>query len=157
MPRKKSRKGYKQGQWQRESPAKEHLEQVKSSAGTDCTPKMMKYGYFALKGRDWEKYKSIFKVEKKATEWAFERIREAFEKVAKDEAGRLNIVQGIMLKSTDFLRRIIAPVGGQGGVICAHIATVFPWRTTCGGFLQIRSTAEDYIRWVATSTGHSNN
>ena len=36
------------------------------------------------------------------TGWAFERIREAFEKVAKDEAGRLNIVQGIMFKSTDF-------------------------------------------------------
>ena len=34
-----------------------------------------------------------------ATEQAFERIREAFEKVAKDEAGNLNIVQGIMLKA----------------------------------------------------------
>ena len=50
-----------QGQWQRESPAKEFLEQVKSSADTDCTPKMMKYGYSALKGGDWEEYKSIFK------------------------------------------------------------------------------------------------
>ena len=36
---------------------------------------------------------TIFKVEMRATEWAFERIREAFEKVAKDEAGRLNIVK----------------------------------------------------------------
>ena len=35
-----------QGQWQRESPAKEYLEQVRSSADTDCTPKLMKYGYF---------------------------------------------------------------------------------------------------------------
>ena len=39
-----------QGQWQRESPAKECLEQVKCRADTDCTPKMMKYGYFELKG-----------------------------------------------------------------------------------------------------------
>ena len=39
-----------QSPWQRESPAKEYLEQVKSSADTDCTPKMMKYGYFASKG-----------------------------------------------------------------------------------------------------------
>ena len=31
-----------QGQRQRESPAKDFLEQVKSCAGTDCTPKMMK-------------------------------------------------------------------------------------------------------------------
>ena len=37
-----------QGQWQRESPAKEYLEQVKRCAGTDCTPRMMKYGNFAL-------------------------------------------------------------------------------------------------------------
>ena len=98
-----------QGQWQRESPAKEYLEQVKSCAETDCTPKMMKYWYFALKGGDWKEYKSIFMVETRATEWAFETKREAFEKVAKDEAGRLNIVQGSLLKSTDFLRRIIAP------------------------------------------------
>ena len=44
--------------------------------------------------------------------------------MAKDEAGRLNIVQGVLLKSTDFLRRIIAPAGGQGGVtlsnLCPH-------------------------------------
>ena len=71
------------GQWQRESPAKEYLEQVKSSADTDCTNKMMKFNYFALRGGDREKSESIFKVEIRATEWAFERIREAFEKVPK--------------------------------------------------------------------------
>ena len=50
-----------------------------------------------IKRRRMEEYlKSIFKVEIKATEWAFETIRESFEKVAKDEAGRLNIVQGIV-------------------------------------------------------------
>ena len=33
-----------QSQWQRQSPAKEYyLEQVKSGADTDCTPKMMKH------------------------------------------------------------------------------------------------------------------
>ena len=62
----------------------------------------MRCGYFVLIEGDWEEYKKIiFKVEVSATEWAFERIREAFEKVAKDEARSLNIVQGIMLKSTD--------------------------------------------------------
>ena len=30
-------------------------------------------------------------------------------------------VQGIMLKSTDFLRRVIAPVGGQGGVTLSYL------------------------------------
>ena len=83
---------------------------------------------------------------KDATEWTLERIREAFEKVAKDEIGCLSIVQGIMLKSTDFLRSIIAPVAGQGGVtlsyVCPH-CNCFP--------------LEDYIWWVSTGHGDSNN
>ena len=53
----------------------------------------------------------------KASEWAFDRIKEASEKVAQDEAEKVvSIVQEIMLTSTDNVRRIIAPVGGQGGV-----------------------------------------
>ena len=75
-----------QGQWQRESPAKEYLEQVESSVDTDCTPQDDEIRIFCVKGGDWEEYKSIFKVEIRATEWAFERTLEAFEKVAKDEA-----------------------------------------------------------------------
>ena len=43
-----------QGQWQQESPAKEFLDRVKSSVDTDCTPRMMRFGYYALKDGDWE-------------------------------------------------------------------------------------------------------
>ena len=50
----------------------------------------------------------------KASEWAFDRIKEAFELVAQVEAENMSIVQEVMLRSTDYLRRIIAPVGGQG-------------------------------------------
>ena len=49
----------------------------------------------------------------KASEWAFDRINEAFELAAQDEAENVSIVQEIMLRSTDYLRRIDAPVGGQ--------------------------------------------
>ena len=69
---------------------------------------MIRFGYYAVKDRNWEEYEGTFKVEVSATEWAFERIRETFANVAKDEAGSLCIVQTIMLKSTDFLRRTIA-------------------------------------------------
>ena len=48
--------------------------------------------------------------EGKATEWAFDRIEEAFEKVAKDEARKLSTVQEIMKRNADYLRRIIAPL-----------------------------------------------
>ena len=81
----------------------------------------MRCGYYALEDGDSEEYKSISKVEIRATEWAFERIREALEKVTQDEAGSLNIVQRTLQKSTDFLRRVIAPAGGQGGVTLSYL------------------------------------
>ena len=69
-----------QGEWQQESPAKEYLDQVKSSADTDHTPKMMRFGYTMHSkteiGRNTKELSKLVN----ATEWAFERIREAFEK-----------------------------------------------------------------------------
>ena len=38
-----------QGQWQLESPASEYLEQMKCCHNMDCTEKMMKKGFTALK------------------------------------------------------------------------------------------------------------
>ena len=90
----------------------------------DCTPTVIKQAFFALKGGDWEEYKSIFRVQAKAAEWAFDRIQEAFEKVAEDEARKLSTVQRIMLRSTDCLRRIIAPAGGQGGVTLSYLCRI---------------------------------
>ena len=46
-----------QGPWQRESPAKEYLEQVKCCRDTDCTSRMMNQAFLALKGGDWENTK----------------------------------------------------------------------------------------------------
>ena len=43
------------------------------------------------------------------------------ELVAQDETEKMSIVQEIMLRSTDYLRRIIAPVGGQGGVTMSAV------------------------------------
>ena len=62
---------------------------------------MMKHDLFALKGGEWEEYNNTFRNEVKITEWAFDRIKEAFEKVAKDETRKLSTVQEIMTKSTD--------------------------------------------------------
>ena len=113
---------------------------------------MVKQAFFALKGGDWEEYKSIFKVQAKATEWAFDRIQEAFERVAKDEARKLSIVQKFFLRSTDYLRRISAPAGGQGGVtlsyLCPHCNRFPTWKTTFGGFQLGRSTAAGGVRFV---------
>ena len=49
-----------QGQWQQESPAREYLEQVKCCNDTDCTERMMKTGFTALKNGEWEEYEKHF-------------------------------------------------------------------------------------------------
>ena len=71
----------------------------------------------------------------KATEWAFDRIKEAFEQVAQGEN---------MIGSTDYLRRTIASVGGQGGVTMSYLCT------HCNSFL-----LEDYIWWVSGRIEHT--
>ena len=130
--------GGMQGQWQLESPAKECLEQVKCGNDTDCTHRMKKQGFLALKSGEWEKYQSTFRNEVKVSEWAFNRMKEAFEKVAKDEARKLSTVQEIMIRSTDYLRRIIPPAVGQGGVTMSHLCP------HCNSF-----PMEHYIYWVS--------
>ena len=59
--------------------------------------------------------------EGKPFEWTLERIRETYEKVAMDDISRLGNAQDIQGKSTDFLRRIIAPVDGLGGVTLSYV------------------------------------
>ena len=57
--------------------------------------------------------------------------------MAKDEARKLSTVQEIIIRSTDYLRRIIAPaLGGKEALrchTCARTATVSRWKTTFGG------------------------
>ena len=71
----KERQARIQGQWQQESPAREYLEQVKCCNDANCTHRMMKHGFFALKSEEWEKNKNTFRNEVKVTEWAFDRMK----------------------------------------------------------------------------------
>ena len=107
-----------------ESPFREIKEQVRCNADMGCGSQMMRRGYHAMRDGSWEEFKERCRVEEKSSEWTLKRIREANEKVARDEIGRLGFVLEILRKSTDFLRRIIAPVGGMGDVtlskICPH-------------------------------------
>ena len=84
--------------------------------------------------------------EGKLCEWTFERIREAYDKVAIENIARLSIGHDILRKSTDFLRRIITPVDGMGGVtlsyVCPH-CNCFP--------------LDEYIWWASTGHGDGNN
>ena len=127
-----------QGQWQQESPAREYLEQMKCCHDTDCNESMMKKGFTFFKNGTWKEDKGTFRERMKASEWAFDRMKEAFDLVSQDEARMVSIVQEIMFKSTDYLRRIIAPVGGQGGVTMSYLCP------HCNSF-----PLEDYVWWVS--------
>ena len=69
------------------------------------------------------------------------KVKECHEKVESEDIGRLSIAQDILHESIGFLRRVVAPVGGVGGVtssyVCPH-CRCFP--------------LEDHIWWV--SSGH---
>ena len=62
------------------------------------------------------------------------------------DIGRLGIAQEILRKSKDFLRRIIAPVDGMGGVTLSYVCP------NCNCF-----PLDDYIWWVSTGHGDGNN
>ena len=127
------------------------MEQVKRSADADCGLQMMRRGYLAMKNGSWDDFEERYRKEG-TSEWTFERIREACEKVAKDEVGRLGIAQEILRKSTDFLRRIIAPVDGMESRcrLLVRIVTASRFRTTFDEFLQGTATAATERRSTAT-------
>ena len=83
-----------------------------------------------MKNGSWEDFKEKYRKGRNSCEWTFERIRES----------------GKGRNLTDFLRRIIAPVDGMGGVtlscVCPH----------CNSF-----ALEDYIWWVSTGHGDGHN
>ena len=102
MPVKKSKKENKVGD-SKESPSKEVLEQVKRNSDTDCNALMMRRAYNAGKSGNWESFKEEFREKGKLSEWTFERLQEAYDKVALEDIDRLSVAQDILRKSTDFL------------------------------------------------------
>ena len=119
----------------------EVLEHVKRGPDTDCGPQTMRRAYFAMKRGNWERFKEECRKEGKLCDWTFERNREAYEKVAMDDIGRLSIAQEPQRKRTDFLRRIIADERSHF-VVCLLAPQLFP--------------LDDYVWWVS-GHGESNN
>ena len=74
----------------------------------------------------------------KVSEWAFDRIKEAFEKVAQDEAEKVSVVQEIMLEvqtTCGESSRQLEDKEDSQCLTCARMATVSLWKTTFGGSL----------------------
>ena len=86
----------KQGQEQDEPPFKEVLEQIKRSADIHIAVSKP----CAVPTSQWSMaigriFKEEYRKDGKFCEWTFERIREAYEKVAMDDIGRLGTAQEI--------------------------------------------------------------
>ena len=64
---------------------------------TDCTHSTMKQGFHALTSGEWEEFQNTLRNEVKVSEWAFHIKKEAFDKVAKDEARKLSTVQEVRI------------------------------------------------------------
>ena len=73
----------------------------------------------------------------KLSMWAIVKVRECCDGVDLEDESRLSIAQDILRKSTDFLRRIIAPCDGVGGVTLSYVCP------HCHRF-----SLEHYIWWV---------
>ena len=62
------------------------------------------------------------------------KLKECYYQAKQDNDQRRSIVQQMLQKGTDFLRRIISPAEGQAGVtLCALIATDTRVKITSGG------------------------
>ena len=114
----------------------------------------MRRAHLAMKPGNWESVKEEYRQEGEPCEWTFERIREACEKVAMDDIGRLGIAQEILRNCKGFLRRIIAPVDGMERshfVVCLPALQQLPsWMTTFGGYRRDTETATTERRNIAT-------
>ena len=90
-----------------------------------------KKGFTASKIGTWEEHKETIRKMMKASEWAFDRTKEAFELVAQDETEKMHCSEA----------RTTCGVSSrqlQGGVTsqchtCAQTASVSLWKTTFGG------------------------
>ena len=75
----------------------------------------------------------------KRSVWASVKVRECNIEAGQKEEDRKSTAQQILQKSTDFLRRIIAAVEGNGGATLSHV---------CPGY-----SPEDHIWWVSLERG----
>ena len=118
----------------------------------------MRRAYYAGRSGNWGKLQEKYQKDGRFSAWANIEVKELYEKVVCEDVGFLSIVQGILLKSTGVLQRIIAPIGGVGGValsyVCPH-CHCFPLEGLhLLGLLQglLRNSAICGVRRVAAST-----
>ena len=118
----KERQNGRDGDWQLETPYKEELEFVRRSSNLRFEGVLMRRAYG--NSGDWENYLEVFLKDDRLSMWAYENMREGYDEVGLEDEVRVSIAQDIPRKSTDFLKRIIAPSDGVGGVTLSFVCHI---------------------------------
>ena len=106
------------GSWQKESLYKEELEFLRVVEDLRFDGSSVRKVFRAGKEGDWEK---VFVRNDKFSAWTSVKVRECYSEVEQEDEGRLSIAQGILPKSTDFLRHRTSRLTGRSHiVVCPH-------------------------------------
>ena len=97
------------GSWQNESLHKEP-ELLRNIGDLSFDGWLLRKTYNVWKCGDWEEFLENVRL----SAWTSVKVRECYNGVDED---RKSIAQQIMQKTTDVVRRIIAPVGGKQGIL----------------------------------------
>ena len=115
-------------------PHKEELALLRESMNLPMPGRVVRQAVGAGRAEDWSELMDSDEL----SHWMMAKLKESCYQAKQDDDQRKIIVQHIMQKGTDFLRRIIVPVVGQLSHVRGH----------CHRF-----PLEDYTRWVSKGTG----
>ena len=96
------------GKWQHETPYKGELELLRHSNDLRFEAVLMRQAYNTENPRDWANELETFLGNGKFSVWTSAKVRECYNEVEQEDEDGQSIVQGILRKSTDFLRPIIS-------------------------------------------------
>ena len=140
---------------QLKSKAREYLEQVKCCSDTDCTHRMMKQGFLALRSGEWEEKQFQEGIESLGMGPVTE-YRKLSRRWQRDEAKKAEHRP----RNHDKMHRLLATHHRASGKlrchICARIVTVSRWKTTFGASLGEKDVTIGGARFVEKSTTGSN-
>ena len=103
--------------WQNESPYEGELELLRMGSDLRLEGSLMRQAFKAGKWGD----RTHFPKHDKLSGWAGVKVRECYSEVEQIDEDRKSRAQLILQKRTDFLRRIIAPNDGVGGVTMSYV------------------------------------
>ena len=101
-------------------PFQEELELLRHSKDLRFEGSLMRQAFCAGKSGDW----GNFLENEGLSAWTSVKVRECHSEVEQEDDGRKSIAQQILYNSTDFLRRIIVPVEGQGGITLSYVCPI---------------------------------